>query len=182
MRTHTRDRGDRTSCGEFGQADPRRLERVQAVKAVKADQAAEAFEGAAHAVDEEALAEVPGVFPHLPGGNGLLHRVAPRQGLGLLEGFGVVSVHARAVGAVVLLQCRLADESDDLGVGGPLDFVELRPYLGDRVSAFEVLVDQIAVLDPLLVVGHLRAKRFRFPLQLLQPVHQRLGVTRVGAQ
>ncbi|THA33506.1 hypothetical protein [Streptomyces sp. A1547] len=76
---------------------------LEGVGAVEADEVAE--RGAAYAVDDEARAEVPGVFPYLPGGNGLLDRLAPRQGLGPLEGFGVVAVHASGVGAVVLDEC-----------------------------------------------------------------------------
>ncbi|WKN14833.1 hypothetical protein NEH83_11775 [Streptomyces sp. JUS-F4] len=172
--------GEDHTRGKVPQAGPGLLGRVPALRA---EQGAQALDRAPDAVDDEALAEVPDVFVELVPAGRLLDRIAPGQPLGLLQGLGVVPVHVLAVGAVIRRE-RLAarDHSDDLVVTGALHRLERRPGFPDLVAAVIVLLDQVAVLAPLVVRVDLDEERTRVPLELPQLLDQRVRLVRVGAQ
>ncbi|MCX5110517.1 hypothetical protein OOK13_18550 [Streptomyces sp. NBC_00378] len=100
----------------------------------------------------------------------------------MLEGLGVVPVGAPLPGAVAGFQGRTADQGDDLGVTGPFHLLEGGPDLGYLIAALVVLLDQVAVLAPLVVAVDLHPEGDRVPLQLLELLHQRERVVRVRAQ
>ncbi|WP_308311229.1 MULTISPECIES: hypothetical protein [unclassified Streptomyces] len=69
---------------------------LHGLPAVGAHQGAQALDRAPDAVDEDPLEEVPAVFVQVVPGLRLLDRITPGQALGVLQGLGVVAVHAFA--------------------------------------------------------------------------------------